>query len=220
MINRAELKSKAKEAMSGNMGMLIVCYIIVTALLGVADVIPAVGVIVSICLTGPLTLGSAYIYLNLVKGDAPDVNILFSGFQRFVDSLVLTLLKSIFTFLWSLLFIVPGIIKAISYSQAFYILAEHPEMSGKEALDASVEMMDGHKKEFFMLVLSFIPWMLLGVVTCGLAFLYAGPYMDTTLVNFYNTIKEPVYGSSFAYEGSFTEESSSVEEDSFTEEDS
>lgn len=192
MIDRAELKSRAKQTMSGNMGMLIVCMVIVSALTGVCSVIPYVGSIASICITGPLTLGSAYVYLNLTIGYGPDVNVLFSGFKRFTDALVLTLLISIFTFLWSLLFIVPGIIKAISYSQAYYILAEHPEMSAKEALDESIAMMDGHKMDYFVLGLSFILWLLLCCITCGLAILYVGPYMEATFVQFYQAIKPPV----------------------------
>lgn len=192
-MDRAALKARAKSQMSGNMGMLIVCFIIVAAIEGVAAVIPGIGMIAGVCVDGPLALGLAYIYLNLTKGQEPDVNILFSGFQRFVDSLVLTLLIMVFTFLWSLLLFVPGVIKAISYSQAYYILAEHPEMTGKEALEASMDMMDGHKMDFFVLILSFIPWFLLTTVTCGLSLLYVVPYVETTLVNFYNEIKGSVY---------------------------
>lgn len=194
-MERAELKARAKQMMSGNMGMLIVCFIIVEALTAASAAltgIPLVGWIGSMCIIGPLTLGTAYIYLNLARGFGPDVSILFSGFQRFVDALVLTLLISVFTVLWSLLFVVPGIIKAISYSQAYYILAEHPEMSGKEALDESIAMMDGHKMDYFVLMLSFIPWILLCIPTCGLAILYVEPYMQATLVNFYEEIKSPV----------------------------
>ena len=192
MINRADLKMRAKQMMSGNIGMLIVCFIIVAVITGVCNVIPFVGQVLAICVTGPLALGSCYIYLDLARGMEPDVNVLFAGFQRFVDTLVLTLLISVFTFLWSLLLVVPGIIKAISYSQAYYILAEHPEMSGKDALDASIAMMDGHKMDYFVLMLSFIPWMLLCLITCGIAVLYVGPYMETTFVNFYEAIKTPV----------------------------
>ncbi len=195
MIDRAELKAHARQMMSGNMGMLIVCMVIVGALAGVCSAIPYIGPVLGICVLGPLSLGEAYIYLNLTRGYEPDVNVLFSGFQRFTDTLVLTILMRIFIFLWSLLLFVPGVIKAISYSQAYYILAEHPEMSGKEALDASIEMMDGHKMDYFVLLLSFIPWLLLCTITCGLAVLYVYPYMDATLVNFYRTIKQPAGGN-------------------------
>jgi uncharacterized membrane protein len=195
MIDRAELKAQARQMMGGNMGMLIVCMVIVGALAGVCSAIPYIGPVLGICVLGPLSLGEAYIYLNLTRGYEPDVNVLFSGFQRFTDTLVLTILMRIFIFLWSLLLFVPGVIKAISYSQAYYILAEHPEMSGKEALDASIEMMDGHKMDYFVLLLSFIPWLLLCTITCGLAVLYVYPYMDATLVNFYRTIKQPAGGN-------------------------
>lgn len=191
-MDREQLKARAKQMISGKMGMLIVCFIIVVVLTGACSRIPKAGGIVSMCVIGPLTLGTAYIYLNLTRGFDPDVNILFSGFQRFVDALVLNLLISVFTFLWSLLLVVPGIIKAISYSQAYYILAEHPEMSGKEALDESIAMMDGHKMDYFELVLSFFPWLLLCGITCGLASLYVVPYMRATFVNFYEAIKSPV----------------------------
>lgn len=191
-MDRAELKARAKQMIHGNMGMLIVCFIIVAALTGACNAIRHVRWIGSLCIAGPFALGTAYIYLNLRRGFDPDVSILFSGFQRFVDALVLNLLISVFILLWSLLFIVPGIIKAISYSQAFYILAEHPEMSAKEALDESIAMMDGHKLDYFVLGLSFIPWLLLCGVTCGLATLYVGPYMQATFVNFYEEIKSPV----------------------------
>ena len=195
MIDRAELKAQARQMMGGNMGMLIVCMVNVGALAGVCSAIPYIGPVLGICVLGPLSLGEAYIYLNLTRGYEPDVNVLFSGFQRFTDTLVLTILMRIFIFLWSLLLFVPGVIKAISYSQAYYILAEHPEMSGKEALDASIEMMDGHKMDYFVLLLSFIPWLLLCTITCGLAVLYVYPYMDATLVNFYQTIKQPAGGN-------------------------
>lgn len=189
---RAELKMKAKQMINRNIGMLIVCDIIVAALAVACNVVPYIGWIASACIAGPLTLGMTYIYLNLTRGFEPDVNILFSGFQRFVDALVLRLLISVFTFLWSLLFVVPGIIKAISYSQAYYILAEHPEMSAKEALDESVAIMDGNKMDYFVLILSFFPWLLLCGITCGLATLYVAPYMQATFVNFYEEIKGPV----------------------------
>lgn len=192
MINRADLKMRAKQMISGKIGMLIVCFIIVAALTGACSFIPYIGTIISVCLSGPLTLGTVYIYLNLTRGIEPDVNVLFAGFQCFVDTLVLTLLIGVFTFLWSLLFVVPGIIKAISYSQAYYILAEHPEMSGKEALDASIEIMDGHKMDYFVLMLSFLPWIFLSGITCGIAMLYVEPYMSATFVNFYEAIKPPI----------------------------
>ena len=189
-MNRAELKTRAKQMMKGNLGMLIVCMIIVGAVEGVANAVFApVGVAVSACVTGPLLLGTAYVYLNIARGYTPSVKVLFSGFGRFVDALVLMILRSIFIFLWSLLFVIPGIIKAISYSQAFYVLAEHPEMGGKEALDESIAIMDGHKMEYFMLGISFIPWIFLIAVTFGIASFFVVPYMETTYTCFYLKVR-------------------------------
>ena len=114
---------------------------------------------------------------------------LFSGFQNFGNAFLANLLMFIFIFLWSLLLIVPGIIKAISYSMTFFVLAEHPEMSGKEAIDESKKIMEGHKWEYFVLSLSFILWFLLGSITLGIAYIYVVPYMSTTITNFYHEIK-------------------------------
>ena len=99
-------------------------------------------------------------------------------------------MMNIFIFLWSLLFVIPGIIKSFSYAQMPYILMDHPEMGWKEALEESKRMMNGHKMDYFVLLLSFIPWLLLCGITFGIAFLYVGPYMQMTCVNFYRGLKE------------------------------
>ena len=94
-----------------------------------------------------------------------------------------------FVFLWSLLLIIPGIIKAFAYSQAMYIIAENPEMNAMDALKRSEEMMKGHKMEMFVLGLSFIGWILLGMLTLGLLYIWLLPYMNATMTIFYNNIK-------------------------------
>ena len=99
------------------------------------------------------------------------------------------LLVAVFTLLWSLLLYIPGIIKAISYSMSFYILAENPEMSAREALNESKKIMHGHKMDYFVLALSFIPWILLVMITFGIAAIWVAPYMQLTITNFYHSIK-------------------------------
>ena len=135
-----------------------------------------------------MTLGYIYIYLDICAGGEVDINRLFAGFQRLGQALCLFLLVSIFTFLWSLLFLIPGIIKGISYSQAFYILAEHPEMTASEALNESKRIMDGHKWEYFVLGLSFLGWALLATCTCGILYIWLAPYMNATYVNYYHKL--------------------------------
>jgi uncharacterized membrane protein len=91
--------------------------------------------------------------------------------------------------LWSILFIIPGIIKALAYSQAPYIIAENPNMPVMEALRLSERMMKGKKWDFFVLNLSFFGWALLSIPTLGLLTIWLEPYMQMSAVNFYNDVK-------------------------------
>ncbi len=186
MVSREEIKGLAKGQISGKIGMLFVCMLIMSAIMGASCVIPAVGTLI---LVPPLQLGMIYIYLDVVAGGEVDINRLFAGFKRLGQSICLYLLVNIFVFLWSLLFVIPGIIKMLSYSQAFYILAEHPEMTASEALNESKMIMEGHKSELFVLYLSFIGWSLLGAITCGIGYIWIIPYMQATFTNYYHKIK-------------------------------
>ena len=98
-------------------------------------------------------------------------------------------LMSIFIFLWSLLLVIPGIVKMFSYSMTPFILEENPELSANEAIDRSRAMMKGHKFDFFWLLLSFIGWFLLGLLTLGIGYLWLYPYMQTTAAAFYEDVK-------------------------------
>ena len=198
MLTRAELKYQAKEQLKGKVGILFVVllvYVAVTiALMIVAAIMGAifpplmyVGVYAVI---SPLVLGYYQVYLETTYGDWPRVSTLFKPFKEsWLQSVLLIVLVGIFTFLWSLLLVVPGIIKSFSYSQAFFILAENPDMTANEAITESRIIMNGHKMEFFVLYLSFIPWMLLGAVTLGIAHIWITPYMTLTMTNFYHNIK-------------------------------
>lgn len=139
-----------------------------------------------------IDLGIIMIYLNMVKGNRPDIGRMFDGFQNVGPCVILFLLTKLFTFLWSLLFFIPGIIKALSYSMGMYILAEHPEMTATEALNESKRIMVGHKGELFILYLSFIGWVLLAIPTFGLIYIWLIPYFRMTITNFYNSIKPQV----------------------------
>lgn len=99
------------------------------------------------------------------------------------------LLVFVYTFLWSLLLIVPGIIKALSYSMTPFVLKDNPELSGNAAIEKSMRMMDGHKMDLFLLVLSFIGWAILSMFTFGLGFILLIPYMMTSLAHFYEDLK-------------------------------
>lgn len=189
MFTRAEIKQQAKEQLKGNIWILFLCTLLVGLISGAAGAIPVVGFLSAFLLAPPLSLGLTMIYLNTTYGDKPQVATIFDGFQHYGQAVLLNLLVMIFTFLWSLLLVIPGIIKGLSYSMSFYILGENPGMSAQEALNESKAIMDGHKAELFVLYLSFIPWALLVSITFGIAVIYVGPYMTLTMTNFYHRIK-------------------------------
>ena len=155
--------------------------------------------IIAFLVSAPIELTFVKFELGMTKNEKVKVAGLVEGYKRTGACIALALLTQIFVMLWSLLLIIPGVIKSLSYSMAFFVLAENPEMSGMEALNESKTIMKGHKWELFVLSLSFILWILLGVVTFGLAFIYVLPYMRVTMANFYNSIK-PSYNDNFVGE--------------------
>ena len=188
-MTRQELKALAKEQIKPNLGVLILIYVIVAAISYLPNLIAGIGTVVSIVVVPALTLATAIIYLNMVAGVKPEIAELFKHFDKFWAAFKVSFFTGLFTFLWSLLLVIPGIIKAFGYSMAMYILAENPDMPAREALKKSEAMMKGHKMELFVLYLSFLGWLLLCCVTFGIASVYVAPLMSATFANFYNNIK-------------------------------
>ncbi len=189
-MTRAELKAKAKEQLQGKIGILFVCMLIIGAIGAVCGFIPVVGWIATIFVTPALSIGLILVYLDVTYGKNVEIGRLFNGFQYTGKALWLSILIGVFTFLWTLLCYIPGIVKAFSYSMSYYVLAENPNMTAREALNVSKRITDGHKMDLFVLQLSFIPWILLTTVTCGIASIYVIPYMALTTANFYHEIKD------------------------------
>ena len=100
-----------------------------------------------------------------------------------------SLLVLVFTFLWSLLFIIPGIVKAYSYAMTPYIVHDNPEMPVRECIRQSQRMMKGYKMKLFLLDLSFIGWILLGIISFGIGLLWVRPYMETAHAKFYEELR-------------------------------
>ncbi len=188
-MDRLTLKSMAKEQISGNIGVLFVCFLIISILTGIAAAIPGVGSIAALAVAAPLEIGLITIFAKLKSGYPPKVEELFKHFDCFAQALLLYILISLFTVLWSLLFIIPGIVASLSYSMAPYILAENKNLTAMEALNMSKQMMNGHKADLFVLYLSFIGWGILVSMTFGLAGIYVFPYIEATIYNFYDSIK-------------------------------
>jgi len=144
----------------------------------------------------PLTVGFLSYFLMFVKGEDAQLNNLFDGYKKsFGNSALAALLMGVYIFLWTLLLIVPGIIKTYAYSMVQFIIADDPTISASEALKKSEEMMKGHKWEFCVLQLSFLGWELLAILTCGIGFLWLTPYMQSTYSNYYINLKAEYEGN-------------------------
>lgn len=144
--------------------------------------------IIALLIGGPLSLGYTTLILLISRNKKPDFATFFSGFKRFGISLATYLLISIFTILWFLLFIFPGFIALLRYSQTFYILSEDENIGPLEAISKSKEMMVGNKWKLFCLYCRFFGWLVLCIITLGLAGLYVGPYLSQSCANFYNDL--------------------------------
>ena len=143
----------------------------------------------------PLTIMLAGVFIMLIRGKPfglyDEFTFVFKNtFNKdYFDKLLLTFLRSLFTFLWTLLFIVPGIVYNYKVSLALCIKYDYPELTWKDCLEASKKMTDGHKGELFVLDLSFIPWFLLLPLTFGIAGIYIIPYYLTTRALYYENFK-------------------------------
>lgn len=196
-MNRAELKAKAKAQIKGKIGILFLISLVMAAVSTVAGLllglIPYIGESLATLIVVPaFTLSTIQIYLGVTAGIKPAVKDAFGGFADLWSVFKLSFLSGLFTFLWSLLFVIPGIIKAISYSMSTYILAENKGKPALECIKESKAMTNGHKWELFVLDLSFFGWALLVTITAGIATIWVGPYVQATLANAYLALKAKV----------------------------
>lgn len=138
---------------------------------------------------GVLQMGYADFLLKQHDGKETSFNDLFSKFDYFGTGFVQRFLRSLYTFLWSLLFIIPGIIKGLAYSMTPFILAENPNLSASEAIRLSEDLMDGHKTDLFVLDLTFIGWDILAALTLNLGNIALNPYKNAAHAAFYRQIQ-------------------------------
>ena len=184
-MDRAELKARARAQLGGgifqNLWMmgLAVCLLIGLMESAAAGILPGIGALIVV---GPLEYGMAFIFLKQARDHQPvQLGDMFRGFQDdFGGTFLIGLMTSLFTFLWSLLFVIPGIVKMYAYSMAYYIKLDHPDYGWKACIDESRQLMDGHKWEKFVLDLSFIGWYLLSGLTAGILLISLTPYRMQT----------------------------------------
>jgi uncharacterized membrane protein len=143
-----------------------------------------------IILYGPLMLGVCGYFLTKARGGTVTLGNMFSGFNMFGQGFLLNFLTLLFIILWSCLLIIPGIIKSLSYSMAYYIVLDNPHMNALDAITASQKMMKGYKGKLFGLYFSFIGWALLCILSLGIGFFWLIPYIQLSQANFYEDLKK------------------------------
>jgi uncharacterized membrane protein len=181
-----ELKQQARLALKDTYWYIFVILLIISGVLTASNF-----AFIGFIITGPVTVGLSFYLLQIFRQTSrPDkLEHLLIGFKEGLVAHIITyIVMTVLIFLWSLLFIIPGIIKAIAYSQVGFILAENRNLEYKEALERSESMMQGHKMRYFELMLSFIGWYLLSILTAGIALIFLAPYIQMTLVCFYEEI--------------------------------
>ena len=194
-MDRAELKARARAQLGGgifqNLWMmgLAVCLLIGLMESAAAGILPGIGALIVV---GPLEYGMAFIFLKQARDHQPvQLGDMFRGFQDdFGGTFLIGLMTSLFTFLWSLLFVIPGIVKMYAYSMAYYIKLDHPDYGWKACIDESRQLMDGHKWEKFVLDLSFIGWNILVSLTLGILDIWVAPYRAQANIAFFQEIKK------------------------------
>lgn len=193
MWTRSELKEKAKTIVHGNYWTIVgilVLFSVIESVFTAFSAIPIVGsvlaVAVSIFATLPITVSEVRFALNNRNGSGSINDITYAFKNSYMNQVCVMFMMSLFVCLWTLLLVIPGIIKQYEYRMVPYIIAENPEMGYKDALAKSKQMMDGQKMNAFLLDLSFIGWWLLSGITFGIvAIFWVIPYTTQTNAELY-----------------------------------
>lgn len=189
MRNNSDIRNNAKEMLAGRWGMGAVIGLII---LLIESLVSDAGVLLVIFLYYPLSLGYALLFLHLCRSNELQLELLFGAFnsQYYLKSVTTGLLRGIYTFLWTLLLIVPGIIKSLAYSQAMYIIADDPDISSEEAINRSMDMMNGHKMQLFLMNLGELGLMLLSALLLFIPAIWIIPYYQSAYAQFYLDLKK------------------------------
>ena len=200
-MNTTELKANAKEQLRGKWAVAIATVLVANILIDsdvmykVSEKFGLIGLsiscsLISLFLGGVISVGLCKFLLDMTtKREEPRFETLFSQFNIYLKTLGLNILITLSVCIGTILFIVPGIIVGLMFSQSYYILSEDPSKSITQCIKESVDMMNGHKWDLFYLELTFIGWWLLTAITVGIAGLWVAPYVKVTETNFYLSIK-------------------------------
>lgn len=191
-ISNREIRVKAREALGNSFfdktWLLAAAVSIVLSI--IMTLVSYIGSFGSILLTGPIYVGLHIVFLKIVRKDEfVRFSNAFDGINNFGSNVMLGLMYGIIVFLWSLLFLIPGIMKSYSYSLIYFIKADHPEYGWRECLAESERLMKGNRLKLFSLNLSFIGWYIFSVLTFGIAGFWVAPYVTAANTIFYEELK-------------------------------
>lgn len=199
-MNRIEIKLKAKEIMKDNFkdfwkgyGIILVINIVISIVLNILlndGILKSTLNLVSSLFLSTLSVGFYVYILKMIRNEDYDTNDIFAFVSQVLPIVTISLLTVIFTFLWGLLFVIPGIIAALSYSMAFFLYADNQDKLPMEYLTDSKKMMQGYKMDYFIFQLSFIGWILLSLITFGIALIYVIPYISISEAIYYDELKQ------------------------------
>ncbi len=195
MPENSQIRQAALDELRGNWTQPVLCTLVYVVVVGCVEfllqLVPGFGQIAALLISAPMGFGFSVAFLNYMRGiDRDDmVGKPFLCFKAYGRYLGTSLLMTVYVFLWTLLFIIPGIIKSLAYAMTPYVMHDHPEMSADECIEHSMALMDGHKGKLFLLSLSFIGWGLLCLLTLGIGFFWLIPYMQCSIVKFYMSLR-------------------------------
>ena len=198
MRTRSELKAAALGKCRVNWTPLVLATLVYFAICAASGATSFAVLLVEIFVLYPIVVGLANSFLAYDR-DQSEVGLIEGMFKKAFDQNYLhkvlgMFLMELFVFLWTLLLIIPGIIKALAYSMTVFILQDNPELSAYDAIKYSEKMMMGHKWDLFVLYLSFIGWFILACLTLGIGFLWLTPYVQLSLCEFYEDLKAEQVG--------------------------
>ena len=203
----SELRAQARERLEGQWGTFVLMTFLMLVIQTILQIPGYIGSLLEILspenvlaslsfsnisnilslLALPLSWGLTVSLLRNHREESVDIENLFDGFRggRYTRVFCALFLVNLFTFLWALLLIIPGIMKAFSYALTPYILLDEPELTARQAITRSCEIMQGRRWKLFCLSLSFIGWGILSLLTFGIGFLWLAPYMNASIAAFY-----------------------------------
>jgi uncharacterized membrane protein len=189
-MENSDLMALARAHLRGNWDVMAGSFLIYLVITGILSTVPVLGWFAGILVAGPLLVGLHILALSTVRDREVTLGQLFGGFRYFTLSMFAYLLMLLFIFLWSLLFIIPGLLAMLSYAMTFFILADDHTIEPREAIRRSKEIMTGNRWKLSCLVGRFTGWIVLGIVTLGVGFIWIGPYFMSALALFYDDIRK------------------------------